>query len=121
MINESDRKLGERIAREMELFEEEILRNGITEKTADRLNRIQQQLMRLENAALEQGEEEKRESRTNSEAFTNPILTRPEVFEKKEQELEILNRQPLPLRRQYQERVRTYFGTNDTIPLPNGL
>ena len=121
MINESDRKLGERIAREMELFEEEILRNGITEKTADRLNRIQQQLMRLENAALEQGEEEERESRTNSELFTNPILTRPEVFEKKEQELEILNRQPLPLRRQYQERVRTYFGTNDTIPLPNGL
>ncbi|MEJ2161889.1 MAG: hypothetical protein P8X60_00795 [Robiginitalea sp.] len=121
MINESDRKLGEQIAREMELFEEEILRNGITERTADRLNRIQQQLMRLENATLRQGERKERESQSNTQTFDNPILTKPEVFKKDRMDIEYLNRQPLPLRRLYQEKVRRYFRSNDTIPLPDGV
>ena len=113
LINEGDRKLAESIVREMELFEEELLRNGITERTAERLNRIQQQLMRLENAALEQGERKERESRTNTEIFANPILTRPEVFERKWDEIEFLNRQVLPLRRLYQDRVKRYFSKSD--------
>ena len=121
MINEGDRKLAESIAREMELFEEELLRNGITERTAERLNRIQQQLMRLENAALEQGERVERQSRTNTDIFDNPVLTRPEVFERKEDEIEFLNRQVLPLRRLYRERVKRYFSKSDRISLPNGF
>ena len=116
MIRDSDRKLGEQITREMEMFEEEILRNGITQRTADRLNRIQQQLMRLENAALQQGERQERESKSNREVFNNPGITRPEAFEKDRDELEILNRQALPLRRIYQEKVRQDFGNNDSSP-----
>ena len=121
MINDGDRKLGEKIAREMELFEEELLRNGITERTADRLNRIQQQLMRLENAALQQGEREERESTTNKNYFRNPILTKPEVFERREDEIEFLNRQALPLRRIYRDRVKLYFNKSDNVPLPDRL
>ena len=121
LINEGDRKLAESIAREMELFEEELLRNGITERTAQRLNRIQQQLMRLENAALEQGERKERESTSNKEVFENPILTRPDVFERKKDEIEFLNRQVLPLRRLYRERVKRYFSKSDRLPLPNGF
>ena len=119
MLNDGDRKLGEKIAREMELFEEELLRNGITERTADRLNRIQQQLMRLENAALEQGERKERESTTNQEVYTNPILTRPEVFKRKEDDVEFLNRQALPLQRVYREKVKQYFNKSDSLPLPD--
>jgi len=121
MLNDGDRKLGEKIAREMEVFEEELLRNGITERTADRLNRIQQQLMRLENAALEQGERKERESTTNKTRFTNPILTRPEVFERTGDEIEFLNREALPLRRIYREKVKLYFNKSDNVPLPDGL
>jgi hypothetical protein len=121
LINEGDRKLGESIAREMELFEEELLRNGITERTAERLNRIQQQLMRLENATLEQGEQKERESKSNNDIFDNPIITRPEVFERKKDEIEFLNRQALPLRHLYRERVKQYFSKSDRISLPNGL
>jgi len=121
MINESDRKLGEQIAREMELFEEEILRNGITERTAERLSNIQQRLMRLENASLEQGEKKERESQTNQQRFENPILTKPDIFLKERKDVEFLNRQPLPLRRSYQEKVRSYFRRNDTISLPDGF
>ena len=74
MINDADRGLGERIAREMEMFENELLQNGITQRTADRLNRIQQQLMRLENAALKQGLEDKEESVTEKKEFTSPVF-----------------------------------------------
>ena len=115
LMNEGDRKLAEQIAREMELFEEELLRSGITERTADRLNRIQQQLMRLENAALEQGEKRERESESTKRTFSNPILTRPEVFERNRRDIEFLNKEALPLRRIYRERVKEYFNRNDSI------
>ncbi len=121
MINDSDRKLGERIAREMEQFENELLRTGITQKTADRLNRIQQQLMRLENATLKQGLEEQRESSTRKNEFTNPVLTPPEIFGRKEREIEFLNREALPLRRQYRDRVKKYFIGRDSVPLSDGV
>ena len=121
MINDSDRKLGERIAREMEMFENELLQTGITEKTADRLNRIQQQLMRLENATLKQGLEDQRESSTRKSEFTSPVLTPPEVFGRRQQEIEFLNREALPLRREYRDRVKKYFIGRDSVPLSNGI
>jgi hypothetical protein len=121
MINDSDRSLGERIAREMEIFENELLQTGITEKTADRLNRIQQQLMRLENATLKQGLEEQRESSTRKNDFENPVLTPPEIFGRKQREIEFLNREALPLRRQYRDRVKKYFIGRDSVPLSDGV
>ncbi len=121
MINDADRSLGERIAREMEIFENELLQTGITEKTADRLNRIQQQLMRLENATLKQGLEEQRESSTRKNDFENPVLTPPEIFGRKQREIEFLNREALPLRRQYRDRVKKYFIGRDSVPLSDGV
>lgn len=121
LINETDRELAAKIAREMELFEEELLRNGITQKTSERLNRIQQQLLKLENAALKQGKTEEREGTTNLTDFENPVLTKPEVFQKRQMDIEILNRQALPLRRIYRDKVQQYFRSNDSIPLPNGI
>ncbi len=121
MINDSDRKLGEQIAREMEQFENEILTNGITQKTAERLNRIRQQLMRLENATLKQGEDERRESNRTTKDFSSPVITAPEVFKQSEKETEYLNREALPLRRKYRNRVKQYFIGRDSVPLPNDI
>ncbi|EAR16593.1 hypothetical protein RB2501_06825 [Robiginitalea biformata HTCC2501] len=116
MIDNSDRELAQRIAREMEQFEEEILRNGVTTRTADRMNRIQQQLMKLENASFQQGEKEERESRTSTRTYMNPITTRPEVFENEGENVEILNRQVLPLRRIYKNKIKAYFQDEDRLP-----
>ncbi len=121
MIDDADRNLGERIAREMEMFENELLQSGITQKTADRLNRIQQQLMRLENAELKQGLEDRRESITGQSEFTSPVLTPPEVFGRKQREIEFLNREALPLRRQYRDRVKKYFIGRDSVPLSDRI
>jgi hypothetical protein len=70
-------------------------------------------LLKLENAALKQGRKEERESKTNTKQFQNPVLTRPAVLENFKNEIEILNRQALPLRQNYQERVRSYFKKDD--------
>lgn len=109
MIQESDRELAQRIAREMEKFEDELLRSGVTRRTADQINRIQQQLMKLENASFQQGEQEERESQTNERRFVNPVITKPEVFENETENIEILNRQVLPLRRIYKNKIKAYF------------
>ena len=93
----------------MEQFENELLENGITERTQDRMNQIQHQLMKLENASLKQGEKKERESNTNEKDFSAPILTKPAHLKPNSREIEILNRQALPLRPSYQNRVKEYF------------
>lgn len=117
LLREEDRKLGEQITRQMEQLEDQLLRNGITQQTAEQLNRIQQQLLRLENAALKQGEKEEREGRTSTQQFVNPIFTRPGDLENSQEEIELLRKQVLPLRRRYKSKVRHYFGATDSIPL----
>ena len=114
-INESDREMARRIAQEMERFENELLENGITERTEQRLNRIREQMLRLKNAALQQGQSEERESEGNMKEFTNPILTRPESFENQGKDVEILNRQALPLRFIYKSKVKQYFNEDDRV------
>ncbi|MDG1571502.1 hypothetical protein OZ410_04185 [Robiginitalea sp. M366] len=113
MIRKSDQDLAKGILQEMERFESDLLRNGITQRTGERLNRIQQQLLRLEDAELSQGEREERESQTNIRSFTNPVFSRPILLQEKEIEVEILNKQVLPLRGRYKDKVRQYFKGND--------
>ncbi|RNC92289.1 MAG: DUF4175 family protein [Allomuricauda sp.] len=117
MIDESDQELTKKLLRQMEDFENQLLENGITEKTIERANQIQHQLLKLENAALEQGQKQERESNTNNNNFTAPITTRPDVLNGQGSDIEILNRQTLPLRQNYQNRVKQYFKRNDNVPL----
>ncbi len=113
MIDSSDRKLGQKLLKQMEEFENELLKNGVTEKTVDRANTLEYELLKLENAAMRQGKKEERESNVNTENFQNPILTKPGVLDNYQNEVEILNRQTLPLRRNFQNKVREYFKGDD--------
>ncbi len=113
MINSSDRKLGEKLLRQMEDFENEILENGITNSGLSKMNSIQYELLKLENAALKQGKRPERESNTNQKEFQNPITTRPLFLENYRNEIEILQRQALPLRQNFQDKVKEYFISYD--------
>ena len=113
MIEAGDKALAKKLIKQMEDFENDLLENGITQRTRDRMNFIEHQLLKLENAALKQGKKEERESQSNTKQFQNPVLTRPDVLENYKNEIEILNRQALPLRQNYQERVRSYFRNDD--------
>ncbi len=113
MLNNSDRKLGEKLVRQMEDFENDLLENGITQRTISKANTIQYELLKLENAALKQGKKQERESGTNQKDFSNPITTKPSLLENYRNEVEILNKQALPLRQNFQNKVKAYFKGND--------
>jgi hypothetical protein len=113
MINNSDRKLGEKLVRQMEDFENDLLENGITLRTINKANTIQYELLKLENAALKQGKKPERESSANQKDFTNPITTKPSLLDNYRNEVEILNRQALPLRQNFKAKVKAYFKGND--------
>ncbi|MFD0799693.1 hypothetical protein ACFQZJ_19645 [Maribacter chungangensis] len=113
LINTGDRKLGEKLVRQMEDFENDLLENGITQRTINKANTIQYELLKLENAALKQGKKSERESNANQMDFTNPITTKPSLLENYRNEVEILNRQALPLRQNFQNKVKAYFKGDD--------
>ncbi|MEM9363399.1 MAG: hypothetical protein AAGA43_12230 [Bacteroidota bacterium] len=112
LIRESDRNLAKKLIRQMEEFENDLLENGITKRTQGKANVIQHELLKLENAALKQGERKERESRSNLKQFKNPVITRPNQLLDTRTDIEILNRQALPLRRQYDKKVKDYFNND---------
>ncbi len=113
MINNDDRKLGQKLLRQMEDFENDLLENGFTKKGMNKMNNIQYELLKLENAALKQGKKLDRESNINREFYTNPIITKPSLLDDYRNEIEILNRQALPLRQNFQNKVKEYFKSDD--------
>ncbi len=113
MINNDDRKLGEKILRQMEDFENELLENGITNRGLSKINTIRYELLKLENASMKQGKKQERESNMNQRTFQNPITTKPLLLENYRNEVEILQRQALPLRQNFQLKVKEYFKSDD--------
>ncbi|WP_245799629.1 hypothetical protein [Cellulophaga omnivescoria] len=113
MIAKEDKNLAKKLLQQMEDFENDLLENGITNRTQTKANNIQHQLLKLENAALKQGEKSTREANKAKNKFSNPITTKPEALENYRNEIEILNRQALPLQQIYQNKVQKYFKSND--------
>lgn len=109
MIDNADRNLAKKLIKQMESFENDLLENGITQQTRNKVNTIQHQLLKLKNASLKQGKQKERESSTNLNRFSNPIITKPEVLKERKNNIEILNRQALPLRQNYGKKVKVYF------------
>ncbi|WP_298550500.1 DUF4175 family protein [uncultured Algibacter sp.] len=97
------------LVRKMEDIELDLLNKGFTEQTLQKMMDLKHQLLKLENATFQQGEDNKRESETNKNRFdnnsNNQIPTAKQYF----QTTEILNRQALPLQQVYKKKVQDYF------------
>ncbi|NNG10469.1 MAG: hypothetical protein HKM92_09855, partial [Arenibacter sp.] len=113
MLNNDDRRLGDKLLKQMEDFQNDLLKSGVTEQTLSKVNTINRELLKLENAAMKQGQKKERESKQTEDAFINPILTRPSLLENYRNEQEILNRQALPLQQNFQIKVKEYFKVDD--------
>ena len=102
------------LLREMEGIEQQLLEKGFNQQTLQRMLNLQHQLLKLDKASFEQGEENRRESETNRKQFSNNLRLSPEAIKKYFNTTEILNREALPLQPQFKEKVQTYFKqTND--------
>ena len=75
MMKAGDKGLALKLVKQMEDFQNDLLENGITRRTMDKMNFIEHQLLKLENASLKQGKKEERESESNTKQFQNPVLT----------------------------------------------
>ena len=79
---------------------------------------LQHQLLKLENATFQQGEDQKRKSETNRKEFNNSSNNKIPTIRKYFNTTEILNRQTLdkqalPLQQIYRKKVQEYFKQND--------
>ena len=105
---------GDALVRQMENIELDLLNKGFTNQTLQKMVALKHQLLKLENATFQQGEDNKRESETNLNDFNNNLNNQIPTAKQYFKTTEILNRQALPLQQVYKKKVQEYFKqTND--------
>ena len=97
------------LLKKMEGIEQQLLDKGFNENTLQQMLNLKYELLKLDKADLEQGQESRRESRTNKRDFQNNSRLSPEDIKKYFNTTEILNREALPLRQDYKNKVQEYF------------
>jgi hypothetical protein len=97
----------------MKDIEKQLLNQGFKNETLQKALNLNYELLKLDKAMQQQGEEEKRQAEVNTKQFdgSKGALT-PELKEYLNS-IEILNRQSLPLRSNFSLKVKEYFNTND--------
>ena len=101
------------ILRRMNDIENQLLDKGFNNRTLEKMLNLKYELLKLDKADFEQGREDKRESRTNQMDYQNNMRLTPDEIKEYFNTKEILNREALPLRKEYKERVNTYFKNID--------
>ncbi|MDO5969142.1 hypothetical protein Q4Q35_04910 [Flavivirga aquimarina] len=104
---------GDALLRRMEDIELDLLNKGFTNQTLQKMMQLKHQLLKLENATFEQGEDDKRESETNKNNFNNNTNNQIPTAKQYFKTTEILNRQALPLQQVYKKKVQEYFKQNN--------
>ena len=73
------------------------------------MTQLKHQLLKLENATFQQGEDQKRKSKTNTDSFNNTTNNQTPDAKQYFNTTEMLNRQALPLQQVYKKKVQEYF------------
>lgn len=97
------------LLKKMEEVELDLLNKGFTNRTLQKMMELQHQLLKLENATFQQGEDQKRKSKTNQNNFNNTSTNQTPDAKQYFNTTEILNRQALPLQQDYKKKVQDYF------------
>ncbi len=97
------------LLRQMEGIEQQLLDKGFNQRTLQQMLNLQYELLKLDKADFEQGQESKRESRANRRKYNNELRMSQDDIKKYFNTTEILNREALPLRPDYKQKVKTYF------------
>lgn len=104
---------GQNAMEQMKQIEKQLLNKGFNNETLQKILNLQYELLKLEKAAQQQGEEKKRQSQTNQKQFNNQSKPLPANLQEYLNSIEILNRQTLPLRSNFNQKVQEYFKNND--------
>ncbi|SDW09817.1 hypothetical protein [Flavobacterium degerlachei] len=94
---------------QMKQLEKQLLNKGFKSETLQKILNIKQELLKLKTALQQQGEENKRQSESNKKEFDNQSKALPDALLYYLNSIEILNRQSLPLRSNFNLKVQEYF------------
>ncbi|MFV5694161.1 hypothetical protein ACM55G_01820 [Flavobacterium sp. LB3P122] len=94
---------------QMKQIEKQLLNKGFKNETLQKILNVKQELLKLNTALQQQGEENKRQSETNKKVFNNQSNALPAALLDYLNSIEILNRQSLPLRSNFNQKVQEYF------------
>lgn len=100
---------GKKVVKSMEQLENEILEKGFSREVLQRMQNLEYQMLKLDKAVLEQNKDKKRKSNTNTRRFSKQQLDQINFKKLFTNQLEILNRQSLPLQQNYKRKVQEYF------------
>ncbi|WP_372800336.1 DUF4175 family protein [Lutibacter sp.] len=101
------------VLKSMEELEAEILENGFSDEVLKKMQQINYELLKLDEAKEEQGEDKERESVSNYMNYKQRVIDQLKLQHEYKNYNEILNRQSLPLRSIYKNKVQEYFKIND--------
>jgi chemotaxis protein histidine kinase CheA len=106
---------GQNALNQMKQIEKQLLNKGFNNEVLQKMLNLKYELLKLEKATQQQGEEKKRQSETNKKEFNNTTNALPQRLQDYINSIEILNRQTLPLRANFNQKVQEYFKTNDKL------
>jgi len=100
-----------KVLKSMEELENEILEKGFNSTTLQKMQQLKYNLLKLDKAAFEQEKDTKRKSNSNQQIYNsnNAKFLIKKLFYN---QTEILNRQSLPLQKNYKKKVQEYFSNS---------
>ena len=110
LLEGSGERDGNKAVEQMKKIEEQLLDKGFDSETVKRMQQLQYELLKFEKAHKLQGNDDTRKSETNRKEYENSLQNQIDKAKDYFNSTEILNRQILPLRQIYREKVKEYFG-----------
>jgi hypothetical protein len=104
---------GQNAIEQMKQIEKQLLNKGFNNESLQKALNLKYELLKLQKAIQQQGEDKKRQSETNAKEFSNKSNALPSSLQQYLNSVEILNRQSLPLRSNFNQKVQEYFKSND--------
>jgi hypothetical protein len=100
---------GKNVLDQMKEIEKQIINKGFNNESLQRMLNLKYELLKLDKAIQQQGEEKKRQAETNTKQYNNNANALPKRLQDYLNNVEILNRQTLPLRPNFNQKVQEYF------------
>lgn len=104
---------GQSALNQMKEIEKQLINKGFKNETLQKMLNLKHELLKLEKAIQQQGEDTKRQSKTNDKNYNGSTTPLSKVLKDYLNSVEILNRQSLPLQPNFNHKVQNYFKGND--------
>jgi hypothetical protein len=98
---------------QMRDLEKQLINKGFKNETLQKMLQLKHELLKLEKAIQQQGEDTKRQSKANAQSYSNTAPPLSKELKDYINSVEILNRQSLPLHPNYNQKVQRYFKNHD--------